>query len=101
MINKLTAFLAIAFFSVAIFCSSPMALANTANTVDSTQQAAKKVTQDTGAKQQFGKSANGDKLLDNAQNKAGEKLGNLAEKAKSKENLPDSKKLFLDNLKAE
>jgi hypothetical protein len=37
-------------------------------------------------------------LLDNAQNKANEKLNDLADKAKSGEDLPDSEKLFLKNL---
>jgi hypothetical protein len=95
--------LTIAFFSffyLAIAFLPHPALADTvkSNTADSTKQAAREVVKDTGAKEQFGKSANGDKLLDNAQDKANDKLTNLADRAKSKEDLPASKKLFLKNL---
>ena len=63
------------------------------------RQAAEKVVQDTGVKEQFGKSENGDRLLDNAQQKANQKLNEMAEEADSDRDLPDSKKLFLNNLK--
>ena len=62
------------------------------------RQAANAVVQDTGAKQQFGKSENGDRLLEQAQQKANKKLDNLAQKADSAKELPTSEKLFLDNL---
>ncbi|MEY4518316.1 MAG: hypothetical protein RLZZ499_915 [Cyanobacteriota bacterium] len=98
--KNLIKLVAIAFFYLAIAFFPQTALADTvkSNTTDSTKQAAKETVKDTGVKEQFGKSANGEQLLDNAQNKANEKLNNLAEKAKSGEDLPDSEKLFLKNL---
>lgn len=101
--NNLIRLMAIAFFYLAIAFLPSTALADTvkSNTSDSTKQAAKEVVKDTGVKDQFGKSANGEQLLDNAQNKANEKLNNLADKAKSGEDLPDSEKLFLKNLQGE
>jgi hypothetical protein len=68
------------------------------NSGDNAQQAAKEVVKDTGVKQQFGESENGDRLLDNAQEKASQKLNDLQKKANSNQNLSDSEKLFLDNL---
>jgi hypothetical protein len=98
--NNLIKLVAIAFFYLAIAFLPQTALADTvkSNTADSTKQAAKEVVKDTGVKEQFGESANGEQLLDNAQDKANEKLNNLSDKAKSGENLPDSEKLFLKNL---
>jgi hypothetical protein len=100
LIKNFIRLVAIAFFYVAIAFLPHSVLADTvkSNTADSTKQAAQEVIKDTGVKEQFGKSANGDQLLDNAQNKAKDKLNNLADKAKSKEDLPDSEKLFLKNL---
>jgi cell division protein FtsL len=97
--KNLIKLVAIAFFYLAIVLPQT-ALADTvkSNTTDSTKQAAKETVKDTGVKEQFGKSAKGEQLLDNAQNKANEKLNNLADKAKSGEDLPDSEKLFLKNL---
>ena len=63
------------------------------------RQAAKEVVQDTGVKEQFGKSDNGDRLLDKAQQKASKKLNEMSLKTQSDQDLPDSEKLFLDNLK--
>jgi len=100
--NNLIKFVAIAFFSLAIAFNIPAAIADTAsNDADSAQQAAQEVVKSTGAKEQFGKSANGDRLLDNAQEKASAKLDELASSANSGEELPESKKLFLKNLKPE
>lgn len=98
--NNLIKIVAIAFFYLAIAFFPHTALADTvkSNNADSTKQAAKEVVKDTGVKEQFGKSANGEQLLDNAQGKANEKLNNLSDKAKSGEDLPDSEKLFLKNL---
>jgi cell division protein FtsL len=98
--NNLIKLVAIAFFYLAIVLLPQTALADTvkSNTADSTKQAAKEAVKETGVKEQFGKSASGEQLLDNAQDKANEKLNNLAEKAKSGEDLPDSEKLFLKNL---
>ena len=80
-------------------CSFNLALADTAqsDSVDTVRQAADEVVKSTGVKEQFGQSENGDRLLDGAQQKANKKLEKLADKADS-QNLPDSKKLFLDNL---
>jgi hypothetical protein len=68
------------------------------NSADNAKQAAKEVVKDTGVKQQFGESENGDRLLDNAQEKANQKLSDLQKKADSNSDLPASEKLFLDNL---
>lgn len=67
-------------------------------TTNTVKQAAQEVVKDTGAKEQFGKTKNGDRLIDNAQKKANKKLNNLADEADSNSELPDSKKMFLDNL---
>ena len=81
------------------FFSFNPALAATvqSDSVDTARQAADEVVKSTGVKEQFGQSENGDRLLDGAQQEANKKLKKLADKADS-ENLPDSKKLFLDNL---
>ena len=93
-------FLLSAFFLSAIAFSNRLALADTikSNTTDTVKQAAREIVKDTGVKEQFGKSKNGDRLLDKAQNKANKKLNKIAETANSNEELPASKKLFLDNL---
>ena len=65
------------------------------------RQAAQKVIEDDSAKEQFGKSANGERLLDNAKAEASKKLTKMADKAGSEADLPESKKLFLENLKPE
>lgn len=101
---NLTNLIAIALFSLTIaFTSSNLALADTvkSNAADNTQQAAKEVVKDTGVKEQFGKSENGERLLDDAKAKANKKLDNLADKANSEEDLANSEKLFLKNLQAE
>ena len=93
--------LLIAFWSLAIaFTPINSTIAGTvkSNAVDTVKQASEEVVQDTGVKQQFGKSANGDHLLDKAQEKASQKLNDLAEEADSGTDLPQSKKLFLKNL---
>ena len=100
MIN-LTKIIAIAFlfWSIALNnYSSVLADSIDANTSDTVKQAAQEVVKDTGAKEQFGKTENGDRLIDNAQQKASKKLDNLADEANSDSELPDSKKMFLDNL---
>ena len=83
-------------FMAIAFTPLNLALADTKDA--SAKQAAQEVTKDTGAKQQFGKSENGNRLLDDAQAKANKKLNDLADKANSDEDLPDSQKLFLKNL---
>lgn len=96
-----TKLVAIALFYVAIaFTSFNPALADTvkSNTADTARQAAKEVVKDTGVKQQFGQSENGDRLIDKAQQKASKKLDELADETRQNGDLPDSKKLFLDNL---
>ena len=101
---NLTNLLAIAILFLAIaFTPFDSALAGTikSNAVDTTKQAAQEVVKDTGVKKQFGKSENGEQLLDKAQTKANQKLNDLAEEADSKTDLPDSKKLFLKNLQNE
>ena len=99
--NNFTRLVAIAFFFIAI-AFHPLALADT---VDSTasgslQQAAQKVVEDDGAKDQFGQSKNGEQLLDSAKTEASKKLTKLSDKEGS-EDLPESKKLFLKNIKPE
>ncbi len=96
---NLVRLIAIAFFYVAIIFTSNFALADTVktNSPDSAQQAASEVVKEQGSKEQFGQTKNGEQLLDDAKEHAGEKLDNLAKKAKS-EDLPDSERLFLKNL---
>ena len=90
-------FMAIAQLAVGIaFTPLNLALADTKDA--SAKKAAQEVTKDTGAKQQFGKSEKGDRLLDDAQAKANKNLNDLADKANSDQDLPDSQKLFLKNL---
>ncbi len=83
-------------FMAIAFTPLNLALADTNHT--SLKQAAQEVTKDTGTKEQFGKSENGEQLLDDAQAKANKNLNDLADKANSDEELPDSQKLFLKNL---
>ena len=56
------------------------------------------MVKETGVKQQFGKSEHGECLLDNAREKASNKLNDLSEKVDSNQDLPNSQQLFLDNL---
>ncbi len=98
--NNLIKLIAIASFYLAIAFFPNSVLADTVNstTADSAQQASQEVVKETGVKEQFGQSKNGEQLLDDAKEKAGEKLNNLANKADSGRDLPDSEKLFLKNL---
>ena len=99
--NNLIKLVAIALFYLAIAFKAPFAVADTvdSNAANSLQQAAQKVVEDDGAKDQFGKSDNGEQLLDSAKTKASQKLTNLADS--DSEDLSESKKLFLKNLKPE
>lgn len=101
---NLTNLMAIALFSLAIaFTPFDSAIAGTikSNAVDTTKQAAQEVVKDTGVKERFGKSENGEQLLDKAQVKANQNLNDLAEEAETKTDLPETKKLFLKNLQNE
>ncbi|MEM8832562.1 MAG: hypothetical protein AAGE96_24965 [Cyanobacteria bacterium P01_G01_bin.19] len=101
MILILTNSIAVVLVSMAIaLCFFNPALADTvkSNSSETLRQAAQEIVKDTGVKEQFGKSENGDRLLDQAQEKASHKLENLAQEADSKPELPASKKLFLKNL---
>ena len=88
---------------IAIAFTPSLALADTpeSSQVNSARQAAKEAVQPTGAKEQFGKTQSGDRLLDDAQKEANKKLNDLADEASSNKDLPDSKKLFLKNLNGE
>jgi hypothetical protein len=68
------------------------------NPADTTRQAAKEVVKDTGVKQQFGKTEKGEELIDKAQEHASQKLNEMAKKAESQEDLPNSQRRFLKNL---
>ena len=96
-------FAAIALFLIAIAFTPNLALADTPDStqINSARQAADEAVQETGAKEQFGKTQSGDRLLDAAQEKASKKLNDLADEASSNKDLPDSKKLFLKNLNGE
>jgi hypothetical protein len=97
MKSKIMQLVAIAFIFGAIALiplNSVQAVTVKANPSDTAKEAAK----DMGVKQQFGKSKNGDRLLDDAREEASKKLNNLAEKADSPQELPDNEKLFLKNL---
>ena len=95
-------FTAIAIMLIAI-AFTPIALADTPDStqVNSARQAADEAVQPTGAKEQFGKTPSGDRLINDAKREANKKLNNLADEANSNEDLPDSKKLFLKNLNGE
>ena len=95
-----TFFLVTLFASAIAITSCHSVLADTveSNTADTLRQAAKEVVKDTGAKEQFGKSKNGNELLDKAQNKANQNLNEMAEKAASNSDLDNDKKLFVDNM---
>lgn len=101
--NNIIKLIAIAFFTIAIAFSPQSVLADTvkSSSANSAQQAAQEVVKETGVKEQFGQSKNGEQLLDNAKEHAGNKLNDLAKEADSGENLPNSKKLFLKNLQSE
>lgn len=87
-------------FGAIVFIPVCSALAGTveSNPADTARKAATEVVKDTGAKQKFGKTENGDRLIDKAKGEASQKLTNLAEEADSRSDLPDSKKLFLKKL---
>lgn len=92
----------IVFFWLAIaFTPWNSVLADTvkSNVADATTQAAQEVVKDTGVKEQFGKTKNGEKFLDRAKQKASNKLNQLGNKARSQQESSASEKLFLDNLK--
>ena len=98
---NITKLVVIAFLFVAIaFNSYNSAIAATVKSdrSDTLKQAAREVVKDTGAKEKFGKSENGDRLLDKAKTKASQKLNDLAEKADSGEDLPASKKQFIEKV---
>ena len=94
---------AIACLLIAIAFTPNLALADTPDStqINSARQAAEEAVQPTGAKEQFGKTPSGDRLIDDAKEKANKKLNNLADEASSNKDLPDSKKLFLKNLNGE
>ena len=96
MIKRIKNLGAIALCLLVIAFAAPSALAD--DNSQTAKQAAQEVVKETGAKEQFGKSPNGDRLLDDAKAKANQKLNDLAKEANSPEDLPDSKKLFLENL---
>lgn len=96
MIKRIKNLSAIALCLLAIAFAAPSALAEgNSQTAD---RAAQEVVKETGVKEQFGQSVEGEQLLDDAKVKANKKLNDLAEKAESPKDLPDSKKLFLKNL---
>ena len=99
MIKRIKNLGAIALCLLAIALTAPSALAD--GNSETADRAAQEVVKETGAKEQFGESPNGDRLLDNAKVKANQKLNDLSEEAKSPEDLPDSKKLFLKNLESD
>lgn len=102
MKSKLINFVAIAYLLIAIVFTPNLALADTPSSqVNSARKAAEEALQETGVKEQFGKSAQGDRLLDAAKEKANQNLNDLADEANSNKDLPDSKKLFLKNLNGE
>ena len=103
MKSRLVNFVTIAWLLMAIAFAPNFALADSVESshIDSARQAAKEAIQETGAKEQFGKTQSGDRLLDDAQEKANQKLNDLADEASFDKDLPDSKKLFLKNLNGE
>jgi hypothetical protein len=69
------------------------------NSADTAKQAGERVVTEKGVKQRFGKTEKGSHLIDQARDKANQNLNDLAAKeADPNQDLPESKKLFLDNL---
>lgn len=93
-------FILIALFTFAIAFTPLTAEAATvkSDAGDNARQAAQEAIEDTGAKEIFGKTESGEELIDKAQAEASKKLTKLSQKADSKEELPDTKKRFLDNI---
>jgi hypothetical protein len=94
----------IAFFLISMIIFTPFdsAIAATvqSNSADTAKQAGERVVKEKGVKQRFGKTEKGADLIDRARDKANQKLNDLAvEEADPNQDLPESKKLFLDNLK--
>ncbi len=109
MVSRIINFILIALFTFAIAPRLPNSeiaftpLTAEAATVKSdagnkARQAAQEAVKDTGAKEIFGKTENGDELIDKAQAEASKKLTKLSQKADSNEELPDTEKRFLDNI---
>ena len=99
--SSLIKIVAIALFCLAVAFNNPAIADTAANSSNSLKQAAQKVIEDDSAKEQFGQSENGEQLLDKAKAEGSKKLTKLADEAGSKADLPDSKKMFLKNLKPE
>ena len=89
--------IALVTFAIAFTPPSEAATANS-NAGDNARQAAQEAIEDTGAKEIFGKTESGDELIDKAKAEATKKLTKLSQKADSNEELPDTKKRFLDNI---
>lgn len=100
--NSLIRLIAIAYFFWAVAFLPQIAIADNTTTdiksSQSAQKAAQEVLKETGVKEQFGQSENGEQLLDQAKAKASSKLNDLAEKANKPEELQKSKQLFLKNI---
>jgi hypothetical protein len=77
---------------------STLAVTVQSNSIDTAKQAGEQVEKDMGVKQQFGKSKNGEHLIDKAREKGSQNLNELADEANSNPDIADSKKQFLDNL---
>lgn len=101
MKSKIIQLIAIAFSLFVFF--SPISAVNAATQSKSTaaSKAATKVVEEKQVKNQFGVSQNGEELLDDARDKASQKLDELSDKAKSNQKLPETEEIFLKNLQGE
>ena len=101
LIATVRTFCLVTLFAMAIAlsnCHSVLADTIKSNNADMLEQAAKEVIKDTGVKEQFGQSKNGNELLDKAQNEANQKLKKMAQDVAADSEIPNSKKLFMDNM---
>lgn len=101
--SKIISLIAIAFFGISMIAFTPFGSAIAAtvesNSADTAKQAGERVVTEKGVKQRFGKTEKGADLIDQARDKANQNLNDLAtDEANPQKDLPESKKLFLDNL---
>lgn len=103
MKSKIISPFAIALLLISIIVLTPfdsvMAATVKPRAADTAKQAGERVVKEKGVKQRFGKTENGSHLIDQSRDKANQNLNDLAaEESDPKRDLPDSKKMFLDNL---
>jgi 5-bromo-4-chloroindolyl phosphate hydrolysis protein len=101
MKSKIIQLLAIAFSVILFFFPLNGVIAATQSKSNAASKAADKVIEEKQVKNQFGVSKKGEQMIDRARDEASQNLDELSDKAKSNEELPKTKKLFLKNLQGE